>query len=305
MATTSTGLSQRGLNATFFPRFKDTPTLWRELCSLIKSDSAGETYKWLGQLPMPSEWKGKRRSQALRDFGMQLLNQHWESTLPVDRDELADDQTGQIALRVGEMAARFAQHPDKLLVELIEAGESALCYDGQYFFDTDHAEGTSGSQSNKLTYDVATPAAPTAVEFEAAFWKVIEALVGFVDDHGEPWNMFTTIDQMAGLLVVVPKNMLQVAVKLLGANAAPILSNDSNILAGRAKVVTNARLSWTTKFAVFKTDDVMRPLIFQDRQPVKTDIKDDSEDKEIKYMADGRYALGYGLWQKAVLVNLT
>ena len=47
------------------------------------------------------------------------------------------------------------------------AGESTVCFDGQYFFDTDHSEGDSGSQSNDITFDISdagsggTAAAPT------------------------------------------------------------------------------------------------------------------------------------------------
>ena len=304
-STINTGVTLRGLNGTFFPKFEAANVLWRLLCSLVQSDGASETYKWLGQLPMPNEWKGSRRSKALGDFGQTLVNQHWESMLEIDRDEYADDQTGQLAVRTAEMATRFAQHPDKILVDLIEAAESTACYDGQYFFDTDHVEGDSGSQSNDLTYDVATPADPTASEFEKAFWQAVEALVGFVDDQGEPWNLFTDFEQMEGLLVMVPKNMLRVASQVLGVNAAPIIDSTSNILAGRAKVVTTPRLSWTTKFSVFKVDDAMRPLIFQQRQQVQTQIKDDPEEKPVKYMADARYAVGYGLWQKATLTTLT
>ncbi len=306
MATTiNTGVTQRGLNGAFFPRFEAAMTLWRELCSLVNSDGASEIYKWLGQLPMPVEWRGQRRTKSLRDFGQTIVNKHWELTLPIDRDEIADDQTGQIAMRVAEMATRFAHHPDKELIDLIVAGETALCYDGQAFFDTDHVEGESGSQSNDLTFDVATPTAPTAAEFKAAFWQAVKALAGFKDDQGEPWNLFQSFENLAGLVCAVPVQFLDVASEVLGANAAPLISNTSNILAGKAKVITTPRLPWTTKFAVLKVDDPMRPFIFQNRQAVKTDLKDDAEDKDVKYMADGRYAVGYGLWQKAVLTTLT
>lgn len=304
MATTiNTGVTTRGLNGTFFPTFETTPTLWRDLASLINSDGASETYKWLGQLPVPSEWRGKRRTQALRDFGQTIVNQHWEASLAIDRDEFADDQTGQLDVRVGDMAARFATHPDKILVELIENGETTNAYDGQFFFDTDHAEGASGTQSNDLSASAVTPTAPTTAEFEDAFWAGVQAMVAFKDDQGEPWNLFTDLEQMAGLVAVVPPPFLKVASKVLGANAAPVLSNDSNILAGRGRIIVQPRLTWTTKFAIFKVDDPMRPFIFQNRQAVTTQLKDDPEDKDIRYLADGRYAVGYGLWQKAVLTT--
>jgi phage major head subunit gpT-like protein len=304
MATTiNIGVTQRGLNGAFFPAFAEAPTLWRELAALINSDGSKEDYKWLGQLPMPVEWRGERRTQALRDFGQTIVNRHWESTLQVDRDDFEDDQTGQLALRAAELGRRFALHPDKLVVDLIEAGEASLAYDGQFFFDTDHVEGDSGSQSNNLSYDAVAPTAPTAAEFKAAFWQAIKALAGFKDDAGEPWNWFTEFEQLAGIVAFVPPAFLDVASDVLGANAAPLLNNTSNILAGRGKVKTSPRLSWTTKFAIFKVDDPMRPFIFQNRKNVKTDMIDDPLKKDVVYAADGRYAVGYGLWQKAVLTT--
>lgn len=302
-STINTGVTKRGLNGTFFPRFLAAVTLWREIASLVNSDGASEEYKWLGQLPMPNEWRGERRTKALLDFGQTIINQHWESMVAIDRDHFEDDQTGQLAMRVAEMATRFAQHPDKLIVQLIQDGETKKSYDGQFFFDTDHVEGDSGSQSNDLTYDATTTTAPTNTEFEAAFWQAVTALVGFVDDQGEPWNLFSQFEDMSGLLVVVPPKFLKVASTVLGANAAPLIDNTSNILAGRAKVMTTPRLGWTDKFAVFKVDDPMRPFIFQDRKKVQTDLIDDPLKKDIVYAADGRYAVGYGLWQKAILTT--
>ena len=54
----------------------------------------------------------------------------------------------------------------------VEAGVSQLCYDGQNFFDTDHAEGEeyTTSQSNKLASTALTIAnAKTAYNAFCAF----------------------------------------------------------------------------------------------------------------------------------------
>jgi phage major head subunit gpT-like protein len=51
-----------------------------------------------------------------------------------------------------EMGRSAAEHPDTLVFELLAAGFAANCYDGQYFFDTDHPvtalDGTASSVSN-------------------------------------------------------------------------------------------------------------------------------------------------------------
>ena len=48
-------------------------------------------------------------------------------------------------------ADRTVSHWASLLSTLIVNGESATCYDEQYFFDTDHSEGESGTQSNVIS----------------------------------------------------------------------------------------------------------------------------------------------------------
>ena len=299
-AIKNTIVTERGINATFMPRFREAVTLWRILCTALNSTGKSESYGWLGQLPMVREWLGERQSQAMRDFLITVPNRNWEMTIDIDRNEAKDAQNSSLEMRIKGAATRFAQHPDKLLVDLIEAGETTTCYDSQYFFDTDHAEGDSGTQSNKLTYDASTPTAPTEAEFEAALWQAIKALAGYVDDQGEPWNQFQGLDDMAGIVAFVPIPFMDVASKVMGSAAKVVMDGDTNVMAGRGRVLASARLSWTTKFAIFKVDEPERGFIFQNRQGIETELEDSKKNKYIKHMLDARYAVGYGLWQKAV-----
>ncbi len=299
-AIKNTIVTERGINAAFMPRFRDAVTLWRLLCSVFQSGAKSESYGWLGQLPMVREWHGARQSQAMRDFLITLANRDWEMTINIDRNEAKDAQNSALQMKINGAATRFAQHPDKLLVELIEAGETTTCYDSQYFFDTDHAEGDSGTQSNDLTYDATTPTAPSETEFEAALWQAIKALAGYVDDQGEPWNQFQGLDDMAGIVAFVPIPFMDVASKVMGSAAKVVMGGDTNVMAGRGRVLTSARLSWTTKFSIFKVDEPERAFIFQSRQGIETELEDSKKNKYIKHMLDARYALAPALWQKTV-----
>ncbi len=301
--TKNTVITERGVNASFMPKFREAATLWRILCSIFNSDGASEKYAWLGQLPMVREWSGERQSQALRDYAFTLLNRDWEMTLLIDRNEARDAQSLSLQTKIAGAATRFAQHPDKLLVDLIEGGETGLCYDGQYYFDTDHSEGASGTQSNDLTYDATDTGAPTEAEFEAALWQALKKLAGFLDDQGQPWNQFQGLDDMAGIVAFVPIQFMDVASKVMGTAAKIVMGTDTNIMAGRGRVLVSARLSWTTKFAILKVDEPERPFIFQNRQNIETELVDTKQNKFIKHLLDARYAVGYGLWQKAILTT--
>jgi hypothetical protein len=51
----------------------------------------------------------------------------------------------------------------------------------------------------------------------------------------------------------------------------------------------------------------MRPFVFQRRAPITTGWKgaDDMEFKELKFMTEARYNIGYLAWWKAVLTTFT
>ena len=79
---------------------------------------------------------------------------------------------------MAELAERGRTHYASLLSTLIVNGATTVCYDGQYFFDTDHSEGASGTQSNKIDSDISTlPAsvhgsttAPSPKKCSSRFW---------------------------------------------------------------------------------------------------------------------------------------
>ena len=122
---------------------------WSSLLGVtIPSTQSIETYRWLGLPPQLRLWLNARVAKGLPIKSFTIENAEYESTLRVDRNEMRFDKTGQLMLRIGEHAQRAAQHWEKLVTDLIEA--DGLCYDGQNFFDTDHSEGDSGSQSNDL-----------------------------------------------------------------------------------------------------------------------------------------------------------
>ena len=61
----------------------------------------------------------------------------------MDRNEIMDDAVGVYNPVIAELGRTAAVHPDELVFELLGNGFSTVCYDGQYFFDTDHPVGDS------------------------------------------------------------------------------------------------------------------------------------------------------------------
>jgi len=95
-------------------------------------------YKWLGNIPMMREWIGDRQIKNLEAFDYAIKNKKFESTIGVDRDDIDDDQVGVYKPIIRGLAHAAGNHPSMLIYALMKDGFSKPCFDGQYFFDTDH-----------------------------------------------------------------------------------------------------------------------------------------------------------------------
>lgn len=281
------------------------------LSNYFESNQESETYKWLGMAPAMREWIGGRHAKGFREAGQTITNKTFEGTLEVLLDEIRRDKTGQVMVRVRELAARTNSHWAKLLSALLIAGESTVCYDGQYFFDTDHAEGDSGSQSNDLTYDSVSATVPTAGEMESAILKSIEALLLLKDDQGEPMN-----EDARKFLVMVPVPFMSATAAALGSQIivdASISRSNTILTMGSlggfsVEMAVNARLSWTTKFATFNTDAETKGLIRQEEEGVTVSAIAEGSELEFKenkhqYGVKAIRNVGYGYWQRAALTT--
>lgn len=276
------------------------------ISALYNSDQESETYKWLGMAPQMREWIAGRHAKGFRENGITIVNKTFEATMEVLVDEIRRDKTGQVMTRVRELAARTNSHWAKLLSTLIISGESAVCYDGQFFFDTDHSEGESGAQSNDITFDVVTPTAPTAAEFESAILKAVEKMIGFKDDQGEPMN-----EEASSFLIMVPVSMMASAAAAL---KNPVIVDGSgartntltNIGGFSFELSVNPRLTWTDKFAAFRTDGQVKPFIRQEEEGVT--VSSVAEGSELEFVHNKHWYgvkairnAGFGYWQQAVL----
>lgn len=312
-------LSQRDVIGTYFLRLQQSVGAgWiNPISNYFTSDQAMETYAWLGQSPQMREWVGGRNAKKIAETAFSIRNKHYEATMEILKRDLRRDKSGQAMIRVQELADRSNSHWAGLLATLEAAGSSALCYDGQYFFDTDHSEGSSGSQSNSISVDISnlpvsvhgTTTAPSVSEMQLCIMQAIQAICGFKDDQGEPMN-----EGARGFLVRVPMPLWLIA---LNAIATPNqVAADQTVLEGARQqgfsisVEPEPRSSWTANFAVYRTDGAIKSYIRQEEQAVQLAMKWlDSEfcfdNDAVQVGIDSWRNVGYGYWQQACLVTMT
>jgi phage major head subunit gpT-like protein len=301
-------LSTIGLKSEFFERLDSTVTFWQDLSTRIASTTDQENYAFLGNVPSIREWGTGRLAKGLIGESYNVENLKYEATLEIPRDLIDDDQTGQIRIRVLELAEVAAIHKDQLIGDLLNSGAVAgfNAYDGQPFFSATHESGKSGAQDNTVSTAKAGTN-PTIDEFRTSFDQALNQLFSLKDDQGRPRLVRAT-----GLAVVVPPNMMLTAIQALGQTVVASTQQvfQPNPIQGAARIITLPYLTDAAVWYLLKTDTAVRPFIFQDRMPLE--FKAVAEGSEEEFMREtylygvrARYRMTYGYWQNAIQVTFT
>ncbi|WP_322862323.1 Mu-like prophage major head subunit gpT family protein [Aeromonas allosaccharophila] len=161
-----------GFKKNFEDAKSEAPAQYTKIATVIKSTTKSNTYGWLGKFPNLRKWVGDRVIESMKAHSYQIVNEDFEATVGVDRNDIEDDELGIYAPMFAEMGRSAGIHPDELCFGLLGAGFTTPCYDGQYFFDTDHpvypkADGTG------------TPVLTANVVVDAGY-------------SGEPWFLLDT-----------------------------------------------------------------------------------------------------------------
>ncbi len=161
----------KSFSTIFNEAFAGAKTLWDIVAMEAPSTGRSVDYKWLGAFPMMREWLGDRVFSDLDAFHYELVNKDYEATVEVDRNDIEDDQIGVYRPMIQGLGAAAAQHPDILVFALLAAGFSTTCFDGQYFFDSDHPVGSSsvsntggGSGTAWYLMDLSRPLKPIILQ---------------------------------------------------------------------------------------------------------------------------------------------
>lgn len=299
--------ASRSLTAKFEKEAAAVRTWYPTISTVVPSDGADEQYGILGAMPSVREYLGDRQYAKLRGATYTLANKEWEVSLEIAKKDIADDRLNLYDGALTSLAQRAARHPDKLLMQAIVNGESTVCFDGQYFFDTDHSWGSSGSQDNDLTGAAATGTQPTVAEFLASYETCRAQMLSFVDDNGEPLHedVITGMDSGLQFVALVPPEFETVAKTAFNQSLKG--NGESNIVLDRPMVATSTHLTSAAKWYLFRVDVPLKPFIFQARTPLTptTSGEMDMNMKDMQFGTYARYNIGYGAWWNAVLYTFT
>ena len=280
----------KGLLTNFFEGYNGTQTYWQEVATKVPSTARSENYSWIGSIPRLRKMNGERIPKKLLEHTYSIVNEEYEASIEVKHADLKDDQTGQYGIQAKSIGEAVKQFPDELIFEtLIPGGTTGLAYDGQYFFDTDHPIGETGStQSNKITSAL-----------DATSFRTARAMLRKMkDDFGSP-----TVNRNLDLLLVVPADLEGTAEAILEAERDA--NGATNTLKGKARILVADWLADTNNWYLLNVAGTIKPFVLQEREFIPFEALEEGSTenfmrKKNYYGTYWRGNAGYGLYQNAI-----
>lgn len=281
----------------FNQAFEAAPSQWDKVAMEVPSTGASNTYAWIEKFPKLQKWLGDKVVKQLQAHGYTIVNNDFEATVEIDRNDIEDDNLGIYrpqAQMAGESSKQWA---DDLVFSALTNGFDEKCYDGKSFYATNHQVGegkTAKVVSNKLTVALSID---TLAAAKASYGAARTMIRSQKDNEGRPLNLNPNV-------LVVPPALEDIANALMTVDR--LEDGKPNPYKGTAEVIVCGWLKTDTEWHLLDASKAIKPIIFQPRKkPVFVQQTDTSSDavfmrKKFKFGAEARGAAGYGLWQMAV-----
>ena len=302
-------LTSRAVSGRYYAKLKSLQNslVLQRLATDIPSDQEVEIHAWLSACPSMKEWNGDRKPVVPVANKMTVLNKEYEASHDIPARWHKSDHSGQVMQLIDRLAVNGASLWHDLVVDVLVNAATLVCYDGDYFIGTSHAEGESGTQKNLLTssevsdLNVGTATAPTAYEMAKAIAGVIMYMQTLKNDQGRYVNREALEFTVA------------CAANAVGA-AAQLACTTPNIDTGTG-VVTNPLMAYkvvpvivpelsalTDKFYVARADGDVKPIILQKLQDLDLAVLAEGSERakltnKYFYGVDAAGAAAPGMWQ--------
>ncbi|AGH39013.1 Mu-like prophage FluMu major head subunit [Bibersteinia trehalosi USDA-ARS-USMARC-189] len=140
-----------GFGKNFKEGLAKAPSQYTKIATVTKSTTKSNTYAWLGQMPKLVEWIGKRAVTAIQSHGYSIENKDWADSIEIKKTDIEDDNVGVYSPLLEELGRAAGEQPDELVFGALKDGFKTACYDGQYFFDSDHPVGRNVDGTNPIS----------------------------------------------------------------------------------------------------------------------------------------------------------
>ena len=266
---------------------------WQDTTMVIPSTGSEEDYAWLSRFPKFRKWVGEKVVKSLKAFKYTAVNEDYETTIEVDRNNVEDGKLASKNLEAQTAGDSAGELNDIISDSLKNDAFTKPCMDGQYYYDTDHPVGKT-TVSNKLT--VVLSAANRAAA-DASIGLARTMISNFKDEEGMSLRL-------KGDTLEVPTALFPIANTL--ATSKELDDGTNNPYQNTFKVKENPGLDSDTQWMLHVTKKPIKPFIIQERKKPTfvSQTSMDSDDvflrRKFKFGAEARATGLYGFWQLSV-----
>lgn len=288
-----------------FKEYEAAPRMWESIAMQIPGMSRSTLFAWLANQSLVREWVGQRHYKGLSTRTWQVTPRKWELSYEFSRDQIDDDLSGLVQMALMDAASQaqtWIDHENNYIASTLEAGISSLCFDGQFFFDTDHPIDVDGVTSGTFDNDLANALT------HAGFNTAISTIKGYKRANGMPavspggYTLLVppALEMAAKQVVEIDTLSPGTAYGLFGTGGA-----SKNPFVGAATVEVNPYLTDATRWYLLARGGVMRPLMFVMRRPLEVEQQGPGstiyfEEEKIRFGGSARYEVSYTLPQLAL-----
>ncbi len=254
-------------NVRYQAAYQQTPVLWDKFADLYPSETAQETYAWMGMMPKLRKWLGERFINNLQGRGYVLINDKYEDTFGVKREQIEDDKVGVFAQALNVLGREAKIWPDDLTTAALVAGTTALSYDGQAYFSSSHPidiDNASSSTYQNNFYSGDGKAGVSMPLNAVNYGTVRAAMMSYQAEDGRSLNIIPDLLMVPPALEAHARIILH-ADLISQANGGNAAQASTNIWKGSANLVVNPYLTSATTWYMLCTSRGIKPIVFQQR----------------------------------------
>lgn len=283
-----------GARTGFLNALKDVPMPWQRIANTVTMGSKTVDLVDLGAAPMPVQDKGQGPAQDFIETNLQIKSTPWTLKVWISYNAVQDDQTGTLDNRVRAAGVNFQKHLNNRVFTALNGGDTAtygLCYDGQFFFDSDHKDKGAHYQTNQSNVN------DLALSLDN-FNTVNIAAQKYLDDQGEFCGY-------SGDLLVVPPDLEYIAAQIcLNPTAYDTANREANPFSGKREYIVTPQFD-STAWTLLDSKEPIKPMLVAMReQPNLQDTwfdPDAADGGRYYFKFYARYEVFFGNWRLATM----
>lgn len=231
---------ERGIRGELVAGLQEAPKNAEKIARAVTSDKRIERFFVGGTTAQMREFRDERRPISMFESFVDLENKHFEASIRIHRDDIEDAQVPWFTRAIRDLAIRAANFEDVRVLGTatdaaeVTTSEFGTTYLGGALVSTslifpDEAEFKT-AQVNSFSVAAAVGTLPNIDELKEGARVARSALLGFKDDHGQPWH----VSMPQRLVALVPPDLMQVAMELNQSSTVPAgpLTGTSNAAIG-------------------------------------------------------------------------